>query len=224
MKETLCKVSGKVINCRLCPRLVAWRQRVAHDKVRRFADQNYWGRPVPGFGDPDAQLLVVGLAPAAHGGNRTGRIFTGDPSGDFLYRALHKAGFANQPVSVSREDGLILTSCYVTAIARCAPPENNPTGQEIENCRQYLVAELRALINVKMCVALGKMALDGLTAALREVYGDFSQPRFGHSVTSAGPGNLTIISSYHPSRRNTQTGLLTEQMFDAVFREARNKL
>ncbi len=214
--------------CRACPRLVEWRERVARDKRSAFAGQEYWGRPVPGFGDPAARLLVVGLAPAAHGGNRTGRIFTGDRSGDWLFRALWRAGYANQPESVSVEDGLELEGAYVAAAVRCAPPANKPKPEERDNCLPFLVRETQLLSEVRVVVVLGQFAY-GVVAGLLGVR---PRPRFGHGVEvevhpphrerrSNEVGTVTIICSYHPSQQNTFTGKLTEEMFDAVFRRAR---
>ena len=209
--------------CRACPRLVAHRERIAEEKVARFREWTYWGRPVPGFGDPRARLLVVGLAPAAHGGNRTGRVFTGDESGNWLYRALHAAGFANQPTSVSRDDGLRLLDAYVTATGRCAPPDNKPTREELARCRPFLVRELELLDRLQVVVALGKIAHDGFLAALA-ARGDAvpsPRPRFGHGAEHRLPNGLLLVCSYHPSQQNTFTGRLTRPMLDRVFRDAR---
>jgi uracil-DNA glycosylase family 4 len=195
---------------------------VARERVARFRDWTYWGRPVPGFGDPRARLLVVGLAPAAHGGNRTGRIFTGDESGNWLYRALHAAGFASQPTSVARDDGLVLADAYVTAVARCAPPANKPTREEIETCRPFLLGELDALARLRVVVALGKVAHDGFLAAERARGRAVPRPapRFGHGAEHVLPSGLVLLCSYHPSQQNTFTGKLTRPMLDAVFRRA----
>ena len=197
----IASLQDQIIECRLCPRLVAWREQVARERVRRFADQQYWGRPVPSFGDPRARVLVVGLAPAAQGGNRTGRIFTGDRSGDWLFRALHKAGFANQPVSVSRDDGLRLKDCYVTAAVRCAPPANKPLPAEIANCRPFLIRELELLKRVRVIVALGRLAFD---AAINSIGLDESvkpRPKFGHGVETRLKNEMMLIASFHPSSR-----------------------
>jgi uracil-DNA glycosylase family 4 len=215
--DSLDRVTEEVVACRVCPRLVAWRELVAAEKRASFRDEVYWGRPVPGFGDPAASLLVVGLAPAAHGGNRTGRVFTGDRSGDWVFRALWKAGFANQPTSVSAGDGLQLTGAWVAAVVRCAPPANKPTPEERDRCVPYLERELALLAGVRVVVALGQFAYD---AACR-LFAVRPRPRFGHGVEVPLPTGRTLICSYHPSQQNTFTGTLTEPMFDAVFRRAR---
>lgn len=215
-----------VIECRKCPRLVRWRETVAREKVRRFIDQEYWGKPNPGFGDPGALLLLVGLAPAAHGGNRTGRMFTGDRSGDWLYRALYKAGFANRPDSVSRNDGLKLLGCYITAACRCAPPQNRLLPTEIRNCRPYLLEEFRLLKNVRVIVGLGRVGFDAAVSSLEEL-GWFTaarRPRFGHGEEIRLGDRATLIGSFHPSQQNTFTGRLTEPMFDAIFHRAKQIL
>jgi uracil-DNA glycosylase len=214
-------VSRDVIVCRACPRLVEWRERVAREKVTRFADQTYWGRPVPGFGDPRARVLVLGLAPAAHGGNRTGRIFTGDRSGDFLFASLHRTGFANQPTSVARDDGLELRGVYVSAVNRCAPPRNRPTPEERDRCLPFLEREIAALGVLRVIVPLGEYAWDGALRALRAIgLRATPRPRFAHAA-EAGVGPYTLIGAYHPSQQNTFTGRLTEPMLDAVFERAR---
>ncbi|MEK7671051.1 MAG: uracil-DNA glycosylase, partial [Bacteroidota bacterium] len=219
------QLQSKIIACRKCPRLVRWREKVAREKVKRFADEEYWGKPNPSFGDPNAQLLLVGLAPAAHGGNRTGRMFTGDNSGNWLYRALHKAGFANQAESTHRNDGLKLTDCYITATLRCAPPQNRPTPKEIANCKLYLLKEIELLKNVRVVVGLGKIGFEAAINAYREVGKiDFkSKPKFAHCAAYKLNG-LTFIASFHPSQQNTFTGKLTEEMFDKVFAIARKHL
>jgi len=211
-----------VITCRRCPRLVAYRESVARQKRRAFREWDYWGRPIPGFGGVDARLIVVGLAPAAHGGNRTGRIFTGDRSGDWLYATLHRFGFANQPTSTHRGDGLRLIDAYVTAAVRCAPPDNKPTKEEFGTCRPYLDRELHLLRGKRVIVALGRLAFDACLAACAANGYTVPRPRpqFGHA--KAYPlSDLTLIGSYHPSQRNTQTGFLTQTMFDQVFAAAR---
>jgi uracil-DNA glycosylase len=218
----LSKLDAEIVVCRLCPRLVAWRERVAIEKVARFADESYWGRPLPGFGDPDARVFVLGLAPAAHGGNRTGRIFTGDRSGDFLCSALYATGFASQPTSVRADDGLVLTDAYIAAAVRCAPPMNRPTIVERDNCFPYLVRELAALPRVRVIVALGAFGWD---AALRTIAAadvtSMSRPRpkFGHGAEAA-IGRYQLIGSFHPSQRNTFTGRLSPPMLEAVLRRA----
>ena len=224
--RSLERLQGEIVRCRMCPRLVAWREEVARSKVRRYRDEDYWGKPLPGFGDPQARLLLVGLAPAAHGGNRTGRIFTGDRSGDWLYGALYTFGFANQPTSRHRGDGLKLQDAYVTAAVRCAPPANKPTLKEMDNCRPYLVRELALLQRVRVVVALGKIAFDSYLRARGEGGLEVPRPlpRFGHGLDYALPGGVTLIPSYHPSQQNTQTGRLTRAMFHAVFRRARRIL
>jgi uracil-DNA glycosylase family 4 len=218
----LAELQQQVITCRRCPRLVLYRQEVAREKRRMYRDWEYWGKPNPSFGDPQAELLILGLAPAAHGGNRTGRMFTGDRSGDFLYRGLYQAGFANQPTSVSRDDGLELRNCYITASLRCAPPKNKPLPSEARNCQPYLEAELRLLTRVRAVLALGKIAFD---TYLRVVYSkqgeDFprrSTFRFAHRASFPLPDGLPrLFCSYHPSQQNTQTGRLTPEMFQRVL-------
>jgi uracil-DNA glycosylase family 4 len=224
--DRLAGLTTRIARCRLCPRLVEHRERVAHDKVARFREWTYWGRPVPGFGDPAARLLVVGLAPAAHGGNRTGRVFTGDESGNWLYAALHAAGFANQPTSRTRDDGLVLDDAFVTAVARCAPPANRPTPTEIATCRRWLLAELEVLTRVAVVVALGKVAHDGFLAAERARGRSVPRPapRFAHGVEHPLASGLLLIDSYHPSQQNTFTGKLTRAMLDGVFARARVRL
>jgi uracil-DNA glycosylase len=214
------RIAADVVACRRCPRLVEWRERVARQKTARFAGWEYWGRPLPGFGDPAARILVVGLAPAAHGGNRTGRIFTGDRSGDFLYASLHAVGLANQPTSVSRDDGLRLRDAYVAAVNRCAPPGNKPTPQERDNCLPYLEAEISALERLRVVVALGGFAWDGVLLACASLgYRIAPKPRFGHGA-EASVGPLTLLGAYHPSQQNTFTGRLTRPMLDAAFERA----
>ncbi len=208
----------QVVECRRCPRLVAWREQVAREKRAAFRDQTYWGRPVPGFGDPAARLLILGLAPAAHGGNRTGRIFTGDRSGDWLFASLWRTGFANQPTSVSRDDGMELADCYITAPVKCAPPDNKPLPAERANCAPWLDAELALLPTIRVVVALGAYAWD---ETLRHLGPVRPKPRFGHGAEAALPDDRTLLGSYHVSQQNTNTGRLTEPMLDAVFGRAR---
>ena len=215
--DSLARVTDEVVTCRACPRLVAWRELVAREKRASFRDEVYWGRPVPGFGDPEARLLVVGLAPAAHGGNRTGRVFTGDRSGDWVYRALWRAGFANQPTSVSADDGLRLTGAWVAAVVRCAPPGNKPTPEERDRCVPYLVREMALLPRVRVIVALGQFAYDTVC----RLFAIRPRPRFGHGVEVPVSDGRTLLCSYHPSQQNTFTGTLTEPAFDAVFSTAR---
>ena len=215
------RVAAEVTRCRRCPRLVAWRELVAREKRAAFRDQEYWGRPVPGFGDPAARLLIVGLAPAAHGGNRTGRIFTGDRSGDWLFASLHHTGFANQPTSVHRDDGLALRDCYITAPVKCAPPDNKPLPEERDNCAPWLDAELALLPTIRVVVALGAYAWD---VALRHLGPVRPKPRFAHAAEAALPGDRVLLGSYHVSQQNTQTGRLTADMLDAVFWRARQLL
>jgi uracil-DNA glycosylase family 4 len=221
--ETLRAINVVAIECRACARLVEWRERVAREKRASFAGEEYWGRPLPSFGDPDARLLIVGLAPAAHGGNRTGRMFTGDRSGDWLYASLWRCGFANQPHSVHADDGLMLTDAYIAAAVRCAPPANKPTPQERDRCMSYLVDEVRALERVRVIVALGLFAWDAFLRTHALVTGKkvTPKPRFGH-LAEADLGTTTLLGSYHPSQQNTFTGKLTEDMMDAVFERAKN--
>lgn len=225
--DSLERVNKQIVDCVRCPRLVAYREQVAREKRRAFRDQVYWGRPLPGFGDPAARLLIVGLAPAAHGGNRTGRVFTGDSSGDWLYAAMYRAGFANQPTSVHRDDGLTLYDAYIVAVIRCCPPDNKPLPSEIMNCQPYLDRELALLSHLRVVLALGRLAFDNSLAALARHGMEIPKPRpaFGHNVAyRIGSSNLCLIGSYHPSQRNTQTGLLTRAMFDRVFARARQEL
>jgi uracil-DNA glycosylase family 4 len=216
------QLASRIHRCRLCPRLVEWRQRSAADPPRRFRGQDYWGRPLDGFGDPQARVLVIGLAPAAHGGNRTGRVFTGDRSGDWLFGALHRAGFANRPVSERRGDGLRLRGVYVTAVVRCPPPANRPTPEERDNCLPYLERELELLERSRVLVALGSFAWDGALRAARALGAEVQKPkpRFGHGA-EAPLGDWILLGCYHPSQQNTFTGKLTEPMLDGVFERAR---
>jgi uracil-DNA glycosylase family 4 len=211
-----------VVSCRRCPRLVAWREQVARVKRAAFASQEYWGRPLPGFGDPAASVFVLGLAPAAHGGNRTGRIFTGDRSGDWLFAALWRAGLANQPQSVSRDDGLQLHDCYIAAAVRCAPPGNRPLPSERDNCLPYLERELKLLAGARVIVCLGAFAWDGALRALASLGAPTPRPRprFAHGAAAQVDG-WTLLGCYHPSQQNTFTGRLTEAMLDDVLRAAK---
>ncbi|MGE5126685.1 MAG: uracil-DNA glycosylase [Betaproteobacteria bacterium] len=222
MRDSLARVRADVLACERCPRLRRWCRKVARVRVRRFLDQEYWGRPVPGFGDPRARLFVVGLAPAAHGGNRTGRVFTGDRSGDFLFAALHRLGFANQPTSVTRDDGLRLSDCYVAAVARCAPPANKPLPSEIGRCREYLAREWALLRRVSAVLVLGRIAMDGFLAMLRST----GQPvprglGFAHGAAHDLGQGLRLFCSYHVSQQNTFTGRLTPARFDTVLAGAK---
>ena len=216
-------LEGEVVSCRRCPRLVAWREEVARVRRAAFASEEYWGRPLPGFGDPDARVLLLGLAPAAHGGNRTGRIFTGDRSGDWLFASLYRVGFANQPTSVARDDGLRLTGAWIAAAVRCAPPANRPLPVERDNCLPYLVRELALLDRVRVIVALGSFGWDAALRALAAL-GEprvRPRPRFGHGA-SAQIGRFTLLGCFHPSQQNTFTGKLTEPMIDDVLGRARS--
>jgi uracil-DNA glycosylase family 4 len=219
-RAALAALSAEIVACRRCPRLVEWRERVAHDKVRRFRDETYWGRPLPGFGDPEARILLLGLAPAAHGGNRTGRVFTGDASGDFLWAALHREGLADRPVSQRADDGLTLTDVYVAAAVRCAPPANKPTIDERDTCAPFLIREIGLLDRLRVIVALGAFGWDAALRALADLgHAVRPKPRFGHGVeVEIGPYRL--LGSYHPSQQNVFTGRLTRPMFQAVLERA----
>jgi uracil-DNA glycosylase family 4 len=218
--DSLAALEWEVIECRRCPRLVAWREETARIKRAAFAGEDYWGRPLPGFGDARARVLVLGLAPAAHGGNRTGRIFTGDRSGDWLFAALWRAGFASQPESIRRDDGLKLSGCYVTAAVRCAPPRNKPSPGERDNCLPYLVRELELLRSVRVIVCLGSFAWEVAFRALSARGVTVKpRPRFGHG-TSVSAGDYQLLGCYHPSQQNTFTGRLTERMLDETFDRA----
>jgi len=221
-------LTEEIIACRACPRLVAWREQVAREKRRAYQDWDYWGRPVPGFGDPAARLLIVGLAPGAHGSNRTGRMFTGDSSGDTLYAALYRARFASQPTARRREDGLRLDDVFISAVARCAPPGNRPTPDELAACRPFLAREWALLSQVRVILALGQIAFDSCLRLLRELgYPDVPRLKFSHGLHypfhfSSSEHSRHLVASYHPSRQNTQTGRLTPAMLDEVFELARS--
>ena len=220
-------LNAEIVACRVCPRLAAWREQVAREKRRAYRDWEYWGRPVPGFGDPLARLLIVGLAPGAHGANRTGRMFTGDGSGDTLYTALHETGFANQPISRHQDDGLALTDAFITAVARCAPPGNRPTAEELNACRPFLAREWQLMPQVRVIVALGQIAFEGCLRLLRDQGYDVPRLKFGHGQhyqlgDSALGGPTHLLASYHPSRQNTQTGRLTQAMLNDIFTLARS--
>lgn len=222
-EEPLARLNARIVRCRRCPRLVAHRRAVAAEPPRRFRGEAYWARPLPGFGDPRARLLLIGLAPAAHGGNRTGRIFTGDESGNWLFRALWEAGFANQPTSVHRDDGLRLRDAYITATARCAPPGNRPSPVEIANCEPYLLAELRLLQRVRVVVGLGRIGWEAYLRARRALGLELPKPRpaFGHAAVTTFVDGVSLVASYHPSQQNTFTGKLTRAMLRDVFGKAR---
>jgi uracil-DNA glycosylase family 4 len=215
--DSLDAVAADVISCRTCPRLVEWREQIARDKRAAYANETYWGRAVPGFGDPDASLAVVGLAPAAHGANRTGRMFTGDRSGDWLYAALHRAGYASQPDSTSIDDGMVLAGVYITSPVKCAPPANKPTPDERSNCAPFMQRELELLGGLKVIIALGQIGYQAVAQHL----GLRPRPKFGHGVEVPLDGDLTLLCSYHVSQQNTFTGKLTEEMLDSVFDRAR---
>lgn len=214
--DDLTALHDEIVQCRKCPRLVAWREQVAVEKRASYADDDYWARPVPGFGDPAARIVVVGLAPAAHGGNRTGRVFTGDRSGDFLFASMFRCGLANQPTSVWRDDGLELRGAYVAAAVRCAPPANKPTIAERDTCEPYLVREFALLDRVRVVVPLGQFGYD----AVCRVLDVRPRPRFGHGIEVETDDGVTIVCSFHPSQQNTFTGKLTPDMLDSVFRRA----
>jgi uracil-DNA glycosylase family 4 len=223
---TLAKLNADIVGCTRCPRLVTYREAVAQNKKRQYREWSYWGKPIPGFGDPRARLYILGLAPAAHGGNRTGRIFTGDRSGDWLYEALHRFGFANQATSTHVNDGLTLADCYIGATVRCAPPANKPTLDEFTACRPFVLGELQALQRVRAVVALGKIAFDHYLRASHELGFDLPRPRpkFGHGLSYDLRWGITLIGSYHPSQQNTFTGKLTRPMFHRIFFEAKRCL
>lgn len=224
--RSLVVLNTAICDCTACARLVAYRHDIARTKRRQFLDWTYWGRPVPGFGDPHARLYVLGLAPAAHGGNRTGRVFTGDRSGDWLYAALHQYGFANQAASIHRDDGLALTDCYVGATVRCAPPDNKPAPEEFEQCRRFLREELKLLKQMRVVITLGKIAFDQYLKVC-QIEGlplPSPTPKFGHGVSYQLPWGVLLLGSYHPSQQNTFTGKLTRPMFHSVFAQARREL
>jgi uracil-DNA glycosylase len=223
---TLAVLNDAIANCTACTRLVTYRRVISATKRRQFMDWTYWGRPVPGFGDPHARLYVLGLAPAAHGGNRTGRVFTGDRSGDWLYEALYRHGFANQATSTHRDDGLALTDCYIGATVRCAPPGNKPAPDEFERCSRFLRDELQFLKKVRAVVTLGKIAFDHYLKACRAEGLEIPSPspKFGHGVLYRLPWGVTLLASYHPSQQNTFTGKLTRSMFHSVFRMAQTAI
>ena len=223
---SLSAVNRAIVSCARCPRLRSYCRRIAREKKPEFAEWTYWGKPVPGFGDPRARLLIVGLAPAAHGGNRTGRVFTGDSSGRWLYEALHRFGFASRPESLARNDGLRLIDCYVTAAARCAPPGNKPSSVELERCRRFLRDEVRLLSQIRAVVTLGRIAHESWLKATGwwDRLGPRERPLFGHGTASELADGTIVIASYHPSRQNTNTGKLTRAMWYAVFRKARASL
>ena len=210
-------LNAQVVSCRSCPRLVQWRERIAEEKRAAYSEQTYWGKPVPSFGDPSAHLLIVGLAPAAHGANRTGRMFTGDRSGDFLFAALYRVGYASQETATNRDDGMVLSGAYITAPLRCAPPQNRPTAEELSNCRDFFQRELELLENVKVILALGGI---GYSAIAKEV-NLRPKPKFMHGLEVLLPDEKILLCSYHVSQQNTFTGRLTEDMFDAVLLRAR---
>jgi len=224
--EAIQRLNQAIIRCEKCPRLVRWREQVAENPPRRYVGKSYWAKPLPGFGDHKARLLIVGLAPAAHGGNRTGRMFTGDRSGEWLYKALNAFGFSNQPASEHRNDGLRLKGCYITAAVRCAPPANKPAREEFENCRSYLVQELRLLKKVHVVIALGKIAFDSFLKAYRIGGGSVPRPypQFSHGETTHLSSQMTLLASYHPSQQNTFTGRLTAKMFHSVFEKGKELL
>jgi len=224
MPSALAILNNEIIHCTRCPRLVEYRRQTGREKRRAYREHDYWARPVPGFGDPNARLLILGLAPGAHGSNRTGRPFTGDRSGDFMYPILHKVGFASQPNAIDRNDGLKLIDCYITAAVRCAPPDNKPLPSELANCAPYLDREIAILQKLRVVVALGRVAFDSYLRHLRRtgVIAGRSGYAFGHAADYEMPNGTTLLASYHPSNQNTATGKLTAGMFEAVFRRAKS--
>jgi uracil-DNA glycosylase family 4 len=225
VSDSLSRIAREIVRCERCPRLRRWCREVARTKVKRFREQEYWGRPVPGFGDPRARLLVVGLAPAAHGGNRTGRVFTGDRSGDFLFAALHRAGFASQPDSIGRGDGQRLRDCYIAPVARCAPPANRPTPAEVARCREYLAREWALLSKLRAVLVLGRVGMDGFLAMLRGAGRPLPRPlAFAHGAAHDLGDGVRLFCSYHVSQQNTFTGRLTPRSFDAVLAKVKRHL
>jgi uracil-DNA glycosylase family 4 len=224
LKVELKNLQNLITECQKCPRLVIYLEEVSIHKPKRYRDEDYWSKPLPSFGDPNAQILIVGLAPAAQGGNRTGRMFTGDRSGEWLFDALYQFGFANQPNSLRRDDDFNLDDCYITATIRCAPPKNKPLPEEIENCRPYFLKELDLLNNVKILIPLGQIALTQTARSLRQKGLDIPSLAFGHGKVYPLPNGQTIITTYHPSQQNTQTGKLTRPMFHQIFKMVRSKL
>jgi uracil-DNA glycosylase len=222
MADSAAGLAEDIVSCRRCPRLVAWREEAAAHPPARFAGQQYWARPLPGFGDPAARILILGLAPAAHGGNRTGRLFTGDRSGDFLFGSLYRAGLANQPSSLAADDGLSLSGAYIAAIVRCAPPDNKPTPAETASCLPFVAREMLLLPKLRVIVGLGAFAWDGAVRAMRDLgHGVTPKPVFGH-LAEARVGPYSLVGSYHPSQQNTFTGRLTTAMLDSVLERARD--
>ena len=224
--ESLQELNERIVSCTRCPRLIRWCRDVAVKKRRMYMDWDYWGKPVPGFGDPEARVLVVGLAPAAHGANRTGRLFTGDESGNWLYNALYRQGWANQPNATHRGDGMTLTDAYITAAVRCAPPQNRPTPEELANCIPYLDAELDLLKRLEVVIALGGIAFDRFVRLWKSQGNTLPtpKPRFGHNVVYELSTDLKLVGCYHPSRQNTNTGKLTREMLDEAFATAKSLL
>ncbi|PYY05082.1 MAG: uracil-DNA glycosylase [Acidobacteria bacterium] len=223
MNSSIAELNRAVVNCTLCPRLVAYREEIGRVKRRAYMDWEYWAKPVPGFGDREARVLILGLAPGAHGSNRTGRPFTGDGSGDFMYPVLHETGFASQPIAISRDDGMSLTGAYITAAVRCAPPANKPTPEEIANCAHFLDAEIALLPNVKIVIALGKIGFDAYLNYLRRtgIITSRAPYQFRHGAEYRMPDGIVLLGTYHPSLQNTNTGKLTAEMFRRIFERAR---
>ena len=224
VEQAWCRLNDSITTCRACPRLTNWREEVAAIKRRAYRDQEYWGKPVTGFGDPQARLVVIGLAPGAHGSNRTGRMFTGDGSGDFLFPALYRAGFASQPQSIGQDDGMTLSDLFITAVGRCAPPDNKPLPAELAKCEPFLLSELDLLTNMQGVVVLGNIAFERTLRILGRNGTPASRPRFGHGAVVEIKNGPWVLASYHPSRQNTQTGRLTAAMFDDIWQTARQRL